>query len=118
MYLFYTTMQQEAISQARTDARRARSKAEYLSLTIKNLEEKIDQMALRCQAMWELLRDTTGLTDAEIVEKICDVDLRDGVLDGKITKTGQPCPGCGRTINAKHNHCLYCGEPAQSEEIF
>lgn len=118
MYLFYAAMQHGAISQAKSDAGSARSKAENLSFTIRSIEEKIDQMALKCQAMWELLRDTTGLTDADIEEKICDVDLRDGILDGKITKTGQKCHSCDRTISAKHNRCLYCGEPAQSEEIF
>ncbi len=118
MYLFYAAMHHGAVSQAKSDASSARSKTESLSFTIRSLEEKIDQMALKCQAMWELLRDTTGLTDADIGKKICDVDLRDGVLDGKITKTGKQCTSCSRTISAKHNRCLYCGELAQSEEIF
>ncbi len=118
MYLFYAAMQHGAISQAKSEASSARSKADNLSFTIRSLEEKIDQMALKCQALWELVRDTTDLTDADIVKKICDVDLRDGVLDGKMTKAGQKCLGCGRTISAKHNRCLYCGEFAQSDEIF
>jgi hypothetical protein len=34
--------------------------------------------------MWEIIRDQSSITDEELVEKITEIDLRDGVVDGKM----------------------------------
>ena len=78
----------------------------------------MDSLAMTCQAMWELLRDRTDLTDEDIEEKLQEIDLRDGSADGKMTSTVGECPACHRTVNSRHDRCLYCGVEISKDHIF
>jgi ribosomal protein S27AE len=60
-------------------------------------------------AMWSLIVEKTSFKDEDLFAKIREIDLADGVEDGKITKTCQKCPACGRTMSERHKKCLYCG---------
>ncbi|HOF38628.1 MAG TPA: hypothetical protein PLD73_01045 [Candidatus Hydrogenedentes bacterium] len=75
----------------------------------RELEHQVARMALLNQSLWELLCERLGLTEQELEAKVREVDLRDGVLDGKITNTPVKCPQCGRVSASKHYRCLYCG---------
>ena len=87
----------KAARAARTDAR--------------EVEERLDRTLLACEAMWSILRDKLGVTDVELVERINDIDLSDGRLDGKVRKTAVACPKCNRTISQRFPKCMYCGQP-------
>ena len=76
---------------------------------IRELEHQVARLQLMNQALWELLRERAKLTDADLERKAQEVDLRDGVQDGKITNTALKCPTCGRVSSSKHWKCLYCG---------
>jgi ribosomal protein S27AE len=76
---------------------------------IRELEHQVARLQLMNQALWELIRERTQLTDADLERKAQEVDLRDGVADGKITNTALKCPTCGRVSSSKHWKCLYCG---------
>jgi hypothetical protein len=82
------------------------------------LAERIDQLLLVNAAMWELLSEKAGLTEADLVTRIAEIDARDGVADGKMTYAPIKCPKCQRTIFPKHQKCLYCGEPRPVESVF
>lgn len=73
------------------------------------LRQRLDKICLVSQALWELLRDNTRLTDEDLLKKMHEVDLRDGKLDAKMAAELQKCPQCGRAISARHGKCLYCG---------
>ena len=47
-----------------------------------------------------------------------DIDLRDGVEDGKITPNVQDCQACGRTMAPRHKRCMYCGSERLVESPF
>lgn len=79
------------------------------SMRIRELTEEIQRMRLLNQALWELLRERAGLTDEDFEAKIKEIDLRDGVEDGRMTDTAVQCPRCHRVSNSKHGRCLYCG---------
>ena len=49
------------------------------------LEARVDQLALLCQAMFELLQASSGLTDDQLNKKILEIDARDGQADGRST---------------------------------
>src|SRR5215831_6062935 len=89
----------------------ARREADRLHMEVLRLEAKIDGLALVAQALWELVRQETGLKDADIARKIDEVDLRDGRRDGRLM--GQPvsCSKCGRPTPARQRTCMYCGAP-------
>ncbi|MFW5882588.1 MAG: hypothetical protein ACOCVS_03045 [Planctomycetota bacterium] len=83
-----------------------------------HLSQRLDRLCLACQALWELVRDNTALSDEDIATKVAEVDLRDGQSDGKLRTRGGLCPDCQRPLNARHDHCLYCGTPVPSASPF
>lgn len=76
------------------------------------LEDRLGRMLLANQAMWELMRDKLGISEAELLEKMKVIDLRDGVKDGKITAKKPPaerlCSQCGRRQPAVNTVCAFC----------
>jgi len=75
-----------------------------------DLAERVDQLALATQALWELAAERLHISDAELAAKIEEVDLRDGKADGRI-RAGLTCTVCNR----RHRHCLYCGADLDSK---
>jgi hypothetical protein len=75
-----------------------------------NLNDRFDRLALICQAMWELLRNSNNFSEDILLKKVQELDLRDGKLDGKVTKQLQKCSACNKTLNPRHRKCIYCGE--------
>ena len=97
----------------RSEASTGRQQTHALELRIRELEHHIGRLSLMNQALWELLRERAGMTDADLEHKAHEVDLRDGVEDGAMTQTPLKCPTCGRVSNSKHWKCLYCGQMFQ-----
>ena len=114
----FWAMDRFRIADVERQAGQAKNQIEYSKKDIAELEERLDQLALKCQALWELLREESNLKDEDIYQRIHEVDLRDGVADGKMTGTAQACPGCGRTIGKRYTRCLYCGASKQNKEVF
>lgn len=77
---------------------------------IREVRMQLERLTLMNQALWELLRERLQLSDAELEQRVAEVDLRDGVADGKLTPTAVRCPSCSRVCNARHAKCLYCGQ--------
>ena len=81
------------------------------------LEDRFERLSLVCMAMWSLLQDKTGVTEAELLDRVKTLDLMDGRLDGKATKVGVvKCSKCDRPMSERHLRCIYCGaeKPAGS----
>ena len=97
----------------RSEPSTGRQQTHALELRIQDLEHHIGRLSLMNQALWELLRERAGMTDADLEHKAHEVDLRDGVEDGAMTQTPVKCPTCGRVSNSKHWRCLYCGQMFQ-----
>lgn len=93
---------------ARYEAQRAQDGAFALE---RRLEGKVDHLALITQALWELLRERTNLSDADVEAKMAEIDARDGRRDGRITGQMQTCDHCGRPTHSRQRTCLYCGAP-------
>ena len=82
------------------------------------LEEKLDALSLACHAMFKILQDKHGLTEEQLEAKIQELDLQDGVLDGKISIDVKTCPDCGHKLNKRHKNCFYCGAETNSTKLF
>lgn len=122
MEIFWEAFQCGRIARADLAAARAEVKADLTRTTVQKqileLEQKIDHLALKCQALWELVKRDLKLSDTQIADKIAEIDLRDGTGDGKITHAAVTCDACGRIVGKKHSRCVYCGEPMRTYDVF
>jgi len=84
----------------------ARSKADQAGA-------RIDRALLTMEAIWSLLRDRFGFTDEQLVQRVVDLDLSDGQLDGRHRRPPMQCPSCKRVIPRRFPRCLYCGTDIQ-----
>lgn len=98
----------ESVTMAGTAAR-ASAKATSATAKFVQLEERVEKLLLVNMAMWELIQECTNLTEEDLACKVKEIDLRDGVADGKKTNVVKLCPKCNRTMSPKHSRCLYCG---------
>lgn len=74
-----------------------------------DLQKQVNKIALVNQAMYELVRERTGITDEELRRKIREVDQRDGSEDGHINASPLRCPKCGGTVTSGALSCPTCG---------
>ena len=88
---------------------RAEIKVDRLAPDIKALQRQVDRLSLACQAMWELVRERTGRSEAQLEQKILEIDLRDGKADGKLSAPVLDCPSCGAKTNSHRSTCVMCG---------
>jgi ribosomal protein L32 len=69
----------------------------------------VDKLFMVAQALWEILKTEHGYTDELLANKVTEIDMRDGKLDGKAAKKERPaCPSCGRKMG-RHPVCVWCG---------
>ena len=116
--MLWEAYQQTKIAGAELTADRAMSKADRYAADIANMQRQVDRLTLACQAMWELLRDRSGLSEEDIESKMREIDARDGQVDGKIGTTLLDCPSCGRATNSRRSTCLMCGAPLAKQHQF
>lgn len=108
--LFWELNQQERIGEAQADGQKSQLKALALEHRIERLQQSIEKLALVNAAMWSLLQDRTGLKDDELLNRMQQIDMQDGVADGRISPQGvQTCAKCQRPMSRKHERCMYCG---------
>jgi hypothetical protein len=85
---------------------------------VDQLEEKLDRLALICRAMYELIQESSELSDEQLAAKVTEIDLRDGNADGKVTPRQTKCLECSSMICARFNRCLFCGYEAPNVDVF
>ena len=68
--------------------------------------------------MWELLREQTNLTEDQLLARMADINVRDGAVDGKITKKPMVCPHCAHTVFPRNKKCMYCGGELPIDSVF
>jgi hypothetical protein len=118
MNILLDLYQQSRINDARNTAEDAHSAARRAQWQMDDLKRKVDSLTITCQALWELLAERLNLGEELILEKMQEIDLRDGTMDGKISPTLISCPACARTNKANRKQCLYCGSDLPTTHIF
>lgn len=88
------------------------------ALEARVLADRLERLQLACQAMWELIRDRTQLTEQDLENKILEIDVRDGKIDGQISTQALECHACGRPTNSKRATCVICGAPLNRQHKF
>jgi len=103
---------------AESSADRANMKADRQSYKLQDVSDQVDRLSLACQAMWELIRDRTNITEEDLEKKIVEIDGRDGKVDGKIATQSLTCHACGKPTNSKRSFCVMCGAPLRRQHKF
>lgn len=104
-------------SEAQDIAYKAEAKVNRVNNDIEQINRRMDKITLVCQALCEQLKDHADLTNEQILDKIEEIDLRDGVIDKKIGARVIKCPNCGRNSNTKNDNCLYCGTRLKKQHV-
>jgi len=101
--------------QANTDQRVTKQGAAAV-----DLERRYEHLRLLTMAMWKLLKDRTGATDADLRECVEHIDLLDGKKDGKVTRHRgvMDCDSCHRRILKTATVCVYCGAKNHQGDSF
>ena len=110
MGLFWGRSLSRDLSNASARAEQGAMTAEEARARVLDLEAKVSKLTLVNQALFELIAQRTGITEAELIDRVNEIDLRDGQLDGRPTHDVPiVCQQCGRSYSRRHNHCFYCG---------
>jgi hypothetical protein len=73
-----------------------------------DLHDRVDRLILVLDAMWSLFEDA-GYTDEQLMARIEEIDMADGVADGKRTPLVAQCRECGAKIAPGLPACQFCG---------
>ncbi|MHC5038312.1 MAG: hypothetical protein ACYTHM_13435 [Planctomycetota bacterium] len=115
MSVFYAMSTYAKSERALMRSSDAKSQAKRASTDVDFLKARLDRTLLVCEALWTILRDRLNLTEQELIDRVQEVDLSDGKLDGKVRRKGVFCPACGRKVTGKFPHCMYCGEEIERD---
>jgi hypothetical protein len=117
MNILFDIYQQVAIRKAAEKVEQTQTTVDRLRDEVRVLSNRCDTLALVCQALWEIVREEAGLDEERIIKKMQEIDLRDGVADGKMSGKPVSCPNCGRTNNTRRATCIYCGHDLPNDTI-
>ena len=97
---------------------RTTSRPDRYTGDVADLRNHVERLSLASQAMWELLQNWAGITEAELETKMIEIDARDGRIDGKMGTAPISCPACGRTTSSTRDTCVMCGAPTRRKHQF
>ncbi len=84
-----------------------------LAARLESADTRLQQVTMRLDALCELLVARGALGEAELAAKLREIDLRDGIEDGRnVAPQVQVCGKCGRTRVGQHRFCAHCGSDA------
>lgn len=119
MDLFYNFWWLSRTATINTRVKGIRDDVNLVDQRLDDLVSSHERLLLLCQAMWELLREREGLTELQLADKLREIDLRDGMEDGKVSPVKvATCEHCRRPINRRHRKCIYCGAANPHDSAF
>ncbi|MBI1387627.1 MAG: hypothetical protein GC154_04195 [bacterium] len=113
--MLWELYQMHQIGQAQSAANNSSSQALKSISIVEGMENRINKLILINMAMWALIQEISDLKEEDLIEKIKEIDLSDGKLDGRVRVDMKQCPKCNRVMSKKHARCLYCGYEGAGE---
>ena len=91
---------------------RPRQDGQAAKVKLETLQVDVERLLMIAEALWDMLKEQHGYSDDDLINRIAEIDMRDGQLDGRVAPTVPlECPNCHRTLMKKRPVCLYCGTP-------
>jgi hypothetical protein len=115
--MFFDIYQQHRINEVSAGLDSAKHRNQRQETEIQGMRRQLDRVTMACQGMWELIRENSDITEEMLAERIQQIDLRDGVADGKMSAQVVSCSACGRKTSARRGFCIMCGEPVSGDHI-
>ncbi|MBL9030711.1 MAG: hypothetical protein JNM80_03275 [Phycisphaerae bacterium] len=108
---FWDLYQNRWIAEVSARTRDAGSAARSARDKANDVERRIDALILTNMAMWSFLSERLGVTEEQLLDRMTEIDLSDGKLDGKARGTSgvRTCSDCGKPLSKRHPKCFYCG---------
>lgn len=75
---------------------------------IEDLDERLDRLVMIMRAMWALMEEQ-GMTPEQLMAKIEELDLQDGIADGQVRREPAECPSCQSKVAPGLRACQLCG---------
>ena len=117
MNIFWDIHHRSQMDRISSKSDRTDPKADRMERELRTMRQELDRVTLACQGLWELVREHSDITEAMLADRIAEIDLRDGMADGKMSPQVITCPACGRKTNSKRGICYMCGEPVKGDHI-
>jgi hypothetical protein len=113
---FYDLFQNYRMHQIDIKASKSKEDIENSKLKIFSIQDQVNYLSVVCLALSEILTEQ-GVSKDKIINKIHEIDIRDGYHDNKIKSEIHLCPNCKRKVSLKRTKCLYCGTEIYNELI-
>ncbi len=102
---------------AESTARDAKSEAMRLWQSVREMDDELARHALVLQTLLRICERKGLFKDPEFIQLLEQVDMEDGVRDGKRRRAKGPktCPDCGKNARSTAMTCIYCGAEFPAE---
>ena len=118
----WNVIQEVEIQQLRSDRVLAETNEAGRDVTLTErayqAEDRFEKLLLVTAAMWELLAERTGLTEADLTQRIIEIDERDGHRDDRRITLARRCSACGAAVARDRATCLFCGHAEPGTGVF
>ncbi len=119
MSFMWNWFQSGQIERNQQETSQATIKSNKNSSDLDHMEERLDTLLLVNNAMWEILSNHLGYQEKDLLNKMEEIDLRDGVKDGKITVSETiECGDCGHKVKRRRPNCYWCGSSLKGDAPF
>jgi hypothetical protein len=116
--LLWNMYQDQRLLDASFEAGMAKDAATDARSLAQGVQRQLDSLLLVNMAMWSILEEKLGVTEAQLAERVREIDLRNGKLDGRYAPEGVECPKCHRIMSVRHKRCMYCGAGSLTTRVF
>lgn len=113
--LFWELHQNRRIADAEVGVSRTAADAANTTEKLRRLEKRVDSLVLLNRAMWSILEEKTGMTEADLMDHL---EVQMEIVASTQRATDRACTQCGRTLKPRQERCLYCGTPRTYDSIF
>ncbi len=115
MSIFWGMYHGAGMRAVQSDVQAARRSATDARVQADELEARCERALLVCEALWTIMRDKLGVPEEELVNRVNEIDLSDGKLDGKVRRTAVQCGKCGKKVARRFQKCIYCATPIETD---